>query len=135
MLSYFKGWFGNSSSAFLKALSRGDTEKAGELYRTKEQLRENIDPSLRLGPDHEDNTYLHYAALYGMKDMYFDLLSRHGMPDMKNSQRRNCLHLICLGQKINDQVKQEMLTRTLEEGLQGMDLQHILGEKDKVKLS
>lgn len=125
------------SGQFLRALRTGDARRASELYQAKPQLRENLQPNQNLGPEHNNNTLLHYAALYGMYQMYEDLIRLNGKPDMKNSQRRNCLHLICLGADLRgtpDSTKRKMLVLTVEEGLQGMDLKHLLAEKDQVML-
>ena len=124
---------GNSSSVFLNALRQGDVTRAKDLYRTKISLREGLEPNQSLGTEHGENTYLHYAALYGMDQMYRDLINLRGKPDMKNSQRRNCLHLICLNEKGSGKTKCEMLQLTLKEGLKGMDIQHLLCEKDEVR--
>ncbi len=142
---------GNQCSAqFLRALRDADASRALELYTTKKkQLMENLQPNQSLGSEHHNNTYLHYAALYGMEDMYSELLRLKGKPDMKNSERRNCVHLICMGmggegdredgrqqqqeQALNrDQSKCQMLQLTMKEGLEGMDLKHVLAEKDQV---
>ena len=130
---------GNQCSAqFLRALRDGDIAKADEMYRTKKkQLVEGLQPNQSLGSDHDNNTYLHYAALYGLQNMYSDLLELRGKPDMKNSQRRNCVHLICMGRDgvregSQDSGKHKMLKQTLTEGLEGMDLKHLLAEKDQV---
>lgn len=128
---------GNYSSQFLKALRDGDTRRASELYHTKSSLRDKLEPNLNLGSDHGGNTYLHYAALYGLKEMYKELiLHQRGKPDIKNSLRQNCLHLICRAEGqaglVDIRVKKDMLNFTLTEGLKGMDLQHLLKEKDQV---
>ena len=123
------------SNQFLRALRTGDTARASQLYQTKAKLRQSLQPNLNLGSEHNDNTYLHYAALYGMQEMYGNLLGQKGKPDMKNSQRRNCLHLICLGADMRgtqDTTKCQMLELTVKEGLEGMDLKHLLAEKDEV---
>lgn len=128
----------NSSNQFLRALRHGDHVKASELYHTKVRLKENLQPNLSLGVEHNENTLLHYAALYGMEQMYSDLISRQGKPDMKNCQRRNCLHLICLCSTvrgIEDHTKCAMLELTFKEGLHGMDIKHLLAEKDEVSHS
>ncbi len=121
------------SNQFLRALSQGNPKRASEFYASKPYLKENMDPNQSLGAEHHGNTYLHYAAFYGMEDMYQDLLRQNGKPDMKNSERRNCLHMICLGQSVGDKTKYEMLELTFKEGLKGMDLEHLLGEKDEVR--
>ena len=131
---------GNWSSQFVGALRNGDVGKASELYLSKAQLRSGLQPNQALGPD--DNTYLHHSARLGMAQMYQDLIVLKGKPDMKNAQRRNCIHLICLqpsaeghsagGHYDEGQVKREMLEYTLKEGLEGMDLRHLLAEKDEV---
>ena len=137
---------GNWSSQFVSALRNGDVDKASELYLSKAQLRSGLQPNQALGPD--DNTYLHHAARLGMAQMYQDLIVLKGKPDMKNAQRRNCIHLICLQpsaeghsaeghsagghHSAGGQVKREMLEYTLKEGLEGMDLRHLLAEKDEV---
>lgn len=129
------------STQFLHALRDGDAAKAEEMYRTKKkQLIDGLQPNQSLGSEHDNNTYLHYAALYGLQSMYSDLLQLRGKPDMKNSKRRNCVHLICMGEgKVGegsqDSAKHQMLEQTLVEGLEGMDLKHLLGEKDQVRFS
>ena len=139
MLASFQTYLGGLimgnhwSNQFLRALAQGNAARASELYANKSYLKENMDPNLSLGSDHHDNTYLHYAALYGMEEMYEDLLTaQKGKPDMKNAERRNCIHMICLGPTANDRTKCQMLELTFKEGLKGMDLQHLLGEKDEV---
>lgn len=136
---------GNWSSQFVGALRSGDVVKASELYLSKVQLRSGLQPNQNLGPD--DNTYLHYAAKLGMAQMYQDLIVLKGKPDIKNAQRRNCIHLICLqpsteghcnegysveGHSAGGQGKRKMLELTFKEGLKGMDLKHLLAEKDEV---
>ena len=107
MLAYLQTYLsglvmGNSTSnQFLRALRNGDAAKAKELYLSKSNLKENIEPNQSLGADHDDNTYLHYAALCGMSEMYRDLMRHKGKPDIKNSHRRNCLHLLCLDSAVN----------------------------------
>lgn len=125
---------GNLSSQFVRALRTGDVDKASELYFTKTQLRECIQPNQSLGSEHHDNTYMHYAAQLGMAHMYQGMIHLKGKPDMKNSQRRNCLHLICSQSSgvQASQVKRDMLELTIKEGLEGMDLKHLLAEKDEV---
>ena len=139
MWSYVSGLFlgGYYHNQFLRALRSGDTAKANFLYKSKPKLRESIQPNVNLGSEHNENTFLHYAALYGLQEMYQDLLKHKGKPDMKNSQRRNCLHLICLHEDSaanRDATKRGMLEQTVTEGLEGMDLQHLLAEKDEVKV-
>lgn len=128
---------GNWSSQFVRALRTGDVDRASELYFAKAQLRESLQPNQCLGSEHHDNTYLHYAALLGLARMYEEMIRLKGKPDMKNSQRRNCLHLICLRSSGNQassegRVKRDMLELTMKDGLKGMDLKHLLAEKDEV---
>lgn len=125
------------SSKFLGALRSGNVEEASRLYEGKVQLRESLQPNSPLGSDHdENNTYLHYAALLGIHKMYGDLIRLNGgKPDMKNAQRRNCLHLICLCKtggplSAEDDIRHNMIELTMEEGLKGMDLKHLLAERD-----
>lgn len=138
-LSLIPGMGNNVSSQFLRALRDEDVMKATELYHTKAQLRASLQPNLSLGSEHHDNTYLHYAAHLGLSEMYGDLIHEHGKPDMKNAQRRNCLHLICCKSSAGDTTsgcdditKCNMLQLTLRDGLAGMDLKHLLAEKDEV---
>lgn len=138
--SFVSELMGNSSTLFLRALRDGDTKRASELYHSKPALRVKLEPNLSLGSDHGGNTYLHYAALYGLKEMYKELvLFQRGKPDIKNSLRQNCLHLICKadGQAsaVDVRVKRDLLDFTLSEGLKGMDLQHLLKEKDQVSIN
>ena len=138
-LRLIPGMGNNVSNQFLRALRDEDVVKASELYHSKAQLRAGLQPNLNLGSEHHDNTYLHYAAHLGLSEMYENLIHEHGKPDMKNAQRRNCLHLIChkpsTGGTTNgcdDVTKCNMLRLTMADGLAGMDLKHLLAEKDEV---
>ena len=135
--NYLSALLSGSSTQFLKALRDGDTKLAMELYKSKANLREKLEPNLSLGPEHKGYTYLHYAALYGLEQMYEELVLRqNGKPDIKNSLSQNCLHLLCMVDRqcgdVDISWKRKLLAFTLRYGLKGMDLQHILGEKDQV---
>ena len=121
---------GTSYSHFREALRKGHAREASDLYYSKKSLRDSVLPNHPLGCDEEDNTALHYAAKFGLKEMYVDLINRGGKPDQKNKRGKNCLHLIC-GQP--GKQRTFMLRFTLEAGLYGMDLAHVLEEKDEVR--
>jgi len=122
---------GNHYSQFLKALQKGDREAAIDIYQKKKTVRESIKPNEPLTGD--TNSVLHYVAYLNMKEVYIDLLQNnvvHSHPDNKNGQRKNCLHLIAIGPR--DSEKTDMMLVTLENGLNGMDIKHVLSEKDEV---
>lgn len=128
---------GNSFTQFINALRQGWPTKALELYRGDKKLRSAVKGKLNesLGPEHYENTVLHYTAMLKMKELYCELISDGGKPDMKNKDRRNCLHLMCLvGATSNTQVVCDMMRHTLEYGLTGMDMEHVLEERDVVSL-
>ena len=121
---------GTSYSHFREALRKGHAREASDLYYSKRSLKDSVLPNHPLGCDEEDNTALHYAAKFGLQEMYVDLINRGGKPDQKNKRGKNCLHLIC-GQP--GKQRTFMLRFTLEAGLYGMDLAHVLEEKDEVR--
>ena len=128
---------GNSFTQFINVLKQGSPSKAEELYNGDKKLRASVRTRLNenLGPDYNGNTVLHYTAMLKMKSLYCELISEGGKPDMKNNDRRNCLHLICLvSQKSSPEFACEMMRYTLEHGLAGMDVQHVLEEQDEVRV-
>lgn len=123
---------GNQAAQFQKAVREGDTSKAYSLYYTREVVRQKLEPNVSLGPEYRGNTCLHYVAYFAMRKLYEDMITEHrGKPDMKNEDRQNCLHLLCATGE-EGSVKRDMLQFTLTKGLPGMDLQHLLKEKDSV---
>lgn len=127
---------GNHYSLFVKALKRGESQTAVNIYNAKKIVRESIKASDSSG-DPQDNTVLHHVARLNLHTVYADLLNGGlAFPDHKNNERQNCLHLICQGPSgIADTVKRDMLAITVDVGLQGMDVKHILAEKDHVRQS
>ncbi len=123
---------GNHYSSFVRALKAGDAATARDIYHRKKNVRDAIKPNECTG-DAEDNTILHHLARLNMMSVYQELLSTGtALPDMKNSLRRNCLHLVCAG-SADDDLKHAMLLATLDIGLPCMDIEHILSEKDSVR--
>ena len=123
---------GNQLALFQKAVREGDTSKAYTLYYSKETVRTKVDPNASLGPEWDGNTLLHYIAYHAMKKLYEDMITQHrGKPDFKNDKRQNCMHLLCATGE-EGSVKRDMLQFTLSVGLPGMDLGHLLKEKDQV---
>ncbi len=123
---------GNHYSVFVRALKRGDAAAAVDMYNRKKSVRESIKPN-ELSGDTQANTILHHLAKLNMISVYNELLlTGNAIPDMKNNQRENCLHLICQGPG-KQAVKANMLGATIDVfGLHGMDLHHVLSEKDQV---
>ncbi len=122
---------GNHYSSFVRALRDGDAAAALDLYTKKKAVREAIKPNEPTG-DPEDNTIMHHLARLNISTVYQELLGmRVGLPDMKNRDRQNCLHLLC-AQSGSEEIKHIMLKTTLDIGLQGMDIKHVLSEKDLV---
>ena len=121
---------GTYNSKFIEALKQGAEEEARQYYTTKKAVREGVEPNASLGPAHGDNSPLHYAALHAMRWLYSDLLARGGKPDMRNAAARNCLHLAC---SAGDHApsREAILSLTLYEGLSGMDVEHVLRERDE----
>lgn len=117
-------------SRFIEALKRGSEDEARQLYSNRKSVRDSIDPNSPLGPTHNENSILHYAALHAMEWLYQDLLTRGGKPDQRNAVARNCLHLVC-SQKNRNQARANILQLTIHEGLAGMDVEHVLRERDE----
>lgn len=117
-------------SKFIDALQKGKDEEARYYYTTRKAVRENVEPNTSLGVNHEGNSALHYAALHGMEWLYRDLLLRGGKPDMRNGAARNSLHLVCM-KMYRAHSRETILQLVLEEGLVGMDVEHILRERDE----
>lgn len=123
-------------SQFVSALKQRDTLAALDLYNRKKAVRDGIKPNDPLGADHKGNTVLHYVAQLHLATIYEELLMKDGKPDLKNDDRRNCLHLICQGSgKAGPSVQERMLCSTVNSGLRGMDIEHVLSEADIVSLS
>ena len=79
------GWcaMGSSTSRFRDAVARGDMSEAYGLYYSKKSIRDAVDPNAPIGGIYGDNTLMHYAALYAMKQLYVDLVNSGGRPDQK----------------------------------------------------
>lgn len=139
LVSYVSHLMGNQFGQFCHALKHGQYSKARELYFGSKKLREAVLSKVNesLGPEHEDNSVLHYAAQYKLERMYVELLNSNrspGVPDMKNNQRRNCFHLICLN-TVNSEVALSMLEITVNFlKSQKLDVAHLLAEKDEVRM-
>ena len=130
--SAFQQVMGNHYSVFVRALRKGDVTTALDVYLRKKAVREAIKPN-ELSGDTHDNTILHHVARLNMISVYKELLSTgNALPDMRNGHRENCLHLICQGPR-KQGVKANMLEATIDVfGLHGMDVSHVLSEKDQV---
>lgn len=123
---------GITQSRFHEALRHGNHEEAYNLYSTKKSLRDSLEPNTPLGQHHEDNSILHYAAQHAMAWLYRSLITRGGKPDLRNGLHQNSLHLVC-GVSSRPDARRDILKFTLEEGLHGMDIAHVLEEKDEVR--
>lgn len=117
-------------SKFIDAVRRGAEEEARTHYTTKKSVRDSLEPNTSLGPAHGENSMLHYAACHAMEWLYRDLLNRGGKPDMRNGAARNSLHLVC-SRHDRPRAREKILRLTLEEGLYGMDREHVLRERDE----
>ncbi|CAI8031040.1 Ankyrin repeat and IBR domain-containing protein 1 [Geodia barretti] len=121
-------------SRFIEALKNGSEDEVRQLYNNRKSVRDRIDPNTSLGPAHNDNSVLHYAALHAMEWLYRDLLTRGGKPDMRNGVARNCLHLVCScveSNKREAERRARIVLLTIHEGLFGMDVEHVLRERDE----
>lgn len=127
---------GNSFTQFANALRQGLPQKASELYYSDKKVRNAVWSRMNenLGEEYNDNTVLHFTAMLKMKELYCELIAIGGKPDMKNGNRRNCLHLLCVvgSRGGTEEEVREMMKYTLDYGLHGMDLQHVLEERDDV---
>lgn len=139
LVSFVSQLMGNQFGQFCHALKQGQYNKAQDMYFNTKKLRETILSKVNepLGIEHGNNSVLHYVAQYKMQRVYEDLLNGDrclGVPDMKNGQRRNCFHLICLND-INADAARNMLKFTMEFlSRQKVDVTHILAEKDEVRV-
>jgi ankyrin repeat protein len=121
-------------SRFIEALKKGSEDQARQLYSNRKSVRDGIDPNASLGPAHDNNSVLHYAAIHAMEWLYRDLLTRGGKPDMRNGAARNCLHLVCSrvgSSKKEAERRERIVLLTIHEGLSGMDVEHVLRERDE----
>ena len=123
---------GSQYSQFISALKQGDALTALDCYNKKKAVRDAIKPNDPLGTENRGNTVLHYVAKLNLRTVYAELLDRGGKPEFKNDDRKNCLHLICQGPCEDQTLKEDMLHTTIEIGLVGMDVEHVLTEKDVV---
>lgn len=121
---------GLNYSKFVDALQRANEDEVRSYYYTRKAVRDRIEPNASLGPGHGENSVLHYAAYHGMDWLFRDLLSRGGKPDMRNGAARNSLHLVCMKQN-RPRSRETILRLTLIEGLVGMDIEHVLRERDE----
>lgn len=117
-------------SKFIDAVQRGNEEEARNYYSTRKAVRDRVEPNTSLGPGHGENSILHYAAFYGMDWLFRMLLTHGGKPDMRNGAARNSLHLVCMKQNRPNR-REAILRLILEEGLVGMDIEHVLRERDE----
>ena len=81
---------GFGQSRFHEAVSRGNQPEAYALYFHKKAIRDGIQPNSPLGTGPNDNSALHYAALFAMKQLYMDLVNKGGKPDMKVPMITSC---------------------------------------------
>lgn len=121
---------GSNHSKFIEALRMGSGEEARMYYTTKKSLRDSMEPNTPLGATHGENSVLHYAALHAMEWLYRDLLLKGGKPDMRNEAAQNSLHLVCMNNN-RKHSRETILHLILTEGLYGMDVEHILRERDE----
>lgn len=139
LVSFVSQLMGNQFGQFCHALKQGQCSKAQDMYFSTKKLREAILSRVNepLGPEHDNNSVLHYVAQYKLQRMYEDLLNNdrcRGLPDMKNGHRRNCFHLICLNGTDSDAAL-NMLKITVEFlRREKMDVAHLLAEKDQVQV-
>ena len=137
LVSFVSQLMGNQFGQFCHALKQGQCNKAEDMYFNTKKLREAILLKVNepLGPEHDNNSVLHYVAQHKMQKMYVELLNSDrcpGVPDLKNGHRRNCFHLICLN-GTNSHAALSMLEFTVEFlRRQKVDVAHLLAEKDQV---
>ena len=138
LVSFVSSLMGNHFTHFCQALKNGQCSKAHDAYFGNKKLREVVLSKVNesLGPEHDQNSVLHYVAKLKMKTIYTELLYSDrcpGVPDLKNSHRRNCFHLICLDAK--EPAKALNMLECTIGFLKGqkVDVAHLLAEKDKVQ--
>lgn len=119
---------GLSQARFREALKQGKHEEVRTLF-LKKTVQDSLEPNASLGPPYGENSVLHYAAQHAMAWLYGHLLDRGGKPDMRNGEAKNSLHLVC-GSGERAKQRETILRTILELGLEGMDVKHVLRERD-----
>jgi ankyrin repeat protein len=86
---------GVSSTKFRQALQRGEEDEAMNLFVRHQNLKRAVRMNRSFGPNHDNNTAMHYVCVHAMKQLLQDLLSEGANPLSKNSTGQTAFHLVC----------------------------------------
>jgi len=86
---------GISSTKFRQALQRGEEDEAMNLFVRHQNLKRAVRLNRSFGPNHGNNTAMHYVCVHAMKQLLQDLLSEGADPLLKNSTGQTAFHLVC----------------------------------------
>ncbi|CAB4001877.1 ankyrin repeat and IBR domain-containing 1-like [Paramuricea clavata] len=86
---------GVSSTKFRQALQRGEENEAMNLFIRYPTLKRAVRLNRSFGPNHGNNTAVHYVCAHAMKQLLQDLLSEGANPLSKNSTGQTAFHLVC----------------------------------------
>ena len=86
---------GVSSTKFRQALQRGEEDEAMNLFVRHPNLKRAVRTNRSFGPNHDNNSAIHYVCAYAMKQLLQDLLSEGANPLAKNSNGQTAFHLVC----------------------------------------
>ena len=96
---------GISSTKFRQALQRGEEDEAMNLFMRNPNLKRAVRTNRSFGPNHGDNTAMHYVCFHAMKELLQDLLSEGASPLSKNSTGETAFHLVCKSIKGDDALR------------------------------
>ena len=86
---------GISSTKFRQALQHGEEDEAMNLFIRHQNLKRAVRLNRSFGPNHGNNTAMHYVCVHAMKQLLQDLLSEGADPLLKNSTGQTAFHLVC----------------------------------------
>lgn len=86
---------GVSSTKFRQALQRGEEDEAMNLFIRHPTLKRAVRLNRSFGPNHGNNTAVHYVCTHAMRQLLQDLLSEGANPLSKNSTGQTGFHLVC----------------------------------------
>ena len=114
---------GGVDSKLTEFLIEGNENKALELYKRDETIKEQINPNGRIYKSPYGDTPLLCAARHGMKTLLDVLLIKGGDPHVANKKKETAFHLVCkfsqsIASSRRSRVRTEMLLRLLECGIQ-----------------
>ena len=103
---------GSNYSRIKKAMEKGDEHKCLEIYKKNPDLRRKLNANSIINEFTLD-TYMHYAAKFGMLEFLKVLLNENnGNPNKQNKRKQTVLHKACEGSK--DSVQYECIKFLLQ---------------------